>query len=87
MFKKKAVCQSCGMPMSEDPEGGGTNADGTLSSEYCSFCYARGVFTQPDITMEAMREQVKGQMKNVPTILRAHFTRTIPKLKRWNTTA
>lgn len=85
MFKKKAVCQSCGMPMSQDPQGGGTNADGSLSSEYCSYCYQNGAFTQPDITAEAMREQVKEKLKEykIPSILRTHFTRNIPKLKRW----
>jgi hypothetical protein len=35
-------CQSCGMPMSRDPNGGGTNADGSTSLKYCSHCYAGG---------------------------------------------
>ncbi len=25
-------CQSCGMPLSKDPQGGGTEADGSLST-------------------------------------------------------
>ncbi len=86
MFKKKAVCQSCAMPLSQDPEGGGTHADGSKSDTYCSYCYAEGVFTQPSITMEEMREQVKDRLKDqyrIPNILRTHFTRGIPKLKRW----
>ena len=28
-------CQSCGMPLSRDPNGGGTNADGSASAMYC----------------------------------------------------
>ncbi|MBC7771253.1 MAG: hypothetical protein H7210_02040 [Pyrinomonadaceae bacterium] len=29
MFRPKGpACQSCGMPLSKDPRGGGTNADG-----------------------------------------------------------
>ena len=35
----KGKCQSCGMPLKSDPGGGGTNADGTHSDEYCSYCY------------------------------------------------
>ncbi len=29
-------CQSCGMPMSRDEKGGGTNADGSKIAMYCS---------------------------------------------------
>ena len=35
-------CQSCGMPMKKDPEGGGTNADGSKSPDYCSYCFRNG---------------------------------------------
>lgn len=43
-------CQSCGMPINKDPEKGGTNADGSKSGMYCSYCYTNGVFTQPEIS-------------------------------------
>ncbi len=39
------MCESCGMPMKNDPQGGGTNADGTRSENYCSYCWADGRFT------------------------------------------
>ncbi len=39
------MCESCGMPMKNDPQGGGTNADGTRNPNYCSYCYADGKFT------------------------------------------
>ena len=39
-------CQSCGMPMSKDPQHGGTNRDGTKSADYCSYCYVAGEFTK-----------------------------------------
>ncbi len=73
------------MPLSRDPEGGGTNVDGTVSTEYCSFCYKQGAFTEPSITALEMVEKVKEQLKEyrIPSILRTHFTRNIPKLKRW----
>ncbi|WP_224768159.1 zinc ribbon domain-containing protein [Metabacillus idriensis] len=31
-------CQSCGMPLSKDEHGGGTEADGSKSTKYCSRC-------------------------------------------------
>ena len=44
-------CQSCGMPLSD--EVCGTNADGSMNTEYCKYCYADGHFTQV-CTMEQM---------------------------------
>ncbi len=45
MEKQNKMCQSCGMPMSKDPQGGGTNADGSKNIKYCSYCYQNGAFT------------------------------------------
>jgi hypothetical protein len=36
---KRPFCQSCGMPLSRDELGGGTNADGSRSTEYYSHCF------------------------------------------------
>ena len=44
-MKNHKFCQSCGMPLSKDPNGGGTNADGTKNTSYCSYCYQNGSFT------------------------------------------
>ncbi len=41
-------CQSCGMPIKQDPKQGG-KADGTKTDEYCSYCYHDGVFYQSDL--------------------------------------
>ena len=78
-------CQSCGMPMSRDARGGGTNADGSKSPTYCSHCYADGKFTLPDLTVGQMQERVRGKMKEMgfPGFLAGLFTRRIPKLQRW----
>jgi len=78
-------CQSCGMPLKRDAQGGGTQADGTRSLMYCSHCYQDGKFTQPDITMDEMKARVKGKLKEfgIPGILSGVFTRNIPKLVRW----
>jgi hypothetical protein len=43
-------CQSCGMPMVK-PEDFGSNADG-------SFCFQKGKFTEPNLTMEQMIDKV-----------------------------
>jgi hypothetical protein len=86
MFKPKGpYCQSCGMPLSKDAQGGGTEADGTKSSEYCSHCYSAGKFTDPAITVHQMVEKVQGKMKemHIPGFLARKFTRDIPNLKRW----
>jgi hypothetical protein len=82
---KNRQCQSCGMPMSKDENGGGTEANGTRSVLYCSYCYEGGAFTNPDITAEQMVDLVKGKLKEMhfPGFLGPFFTRNIPKLKRW----
>lgn len=80
-------CQSCGMPMSRDEKGGGTNADGSKNGTYCSHCYAGGKFTMPDLTVDQMKERVRGKMKEMgfPRVLSWVFTRKIPNLQRWTT--
>jgi len=79
-------CQSCGMPLKRDQEGGGTNADGTKSRIYCSHCYKDGRFTMPDITAAQMQERVRGKLREhgFPGFIAGFFTRKIPKLRRWN---
>ena len=81
-------CQSCGMPLKKDEKGGGTNADGSKSKMYCSHCYENGKFAMPDITVDQMKEIVKGKLKEfgIPGFLTGFFTKGIPKLERWKTT-
>ena len=59
MNKTFKNCQSCGMPLKKDPQTGGTNADGSKSTMYCSYCYDRGAFKQPDWTADQMQQFVK----------------------------
>jgi len=47
------VCQSCGMPMGTTDDLCGTEANGSLSKDYCKFCYVEGKFVD-DCTMEQM---------------------------------
>ena len=79
-------CQSCSIPMSRDPHGGGTNADGSKSPMYCSHCYAYGRFTLPDISVEQMQSLVRGKLREfgMPAPLGWFFARRVPKLARWN---
>jgi Putative zinc ribbon domain len=85
MEKSNKNCQSCGMPLKRDEKGGGTNADGTKSVMYCSHCYQEGQFTQPNLTVEEMKDRVKMKLKEFgfPGFLAGIFTRNIPQLERW----
>ncbi len=78
-------CQSCGMPLSRDERGGGTNTDGSKSAMYCSHCFEGGRFTFPEITVSEMQERVKGKLKEAgfPGFIAGLLTRKIPKLERW----
>jgi hypothetical protein len=74
------------MPLSKDPRGGGTNADGRQSTEYCSHCYERGAFTQPDITAEEMTALVEGKLRSMhfPGFIARRFAKEVPSLRRWS---
>jgi hypothetical protein len=90
MFKPKGpYCQSCGMPLSKDPAGGGTEANGTKSVEYCSHCYQNGRFTEPDLTAQQMVQKVSAKLREMhfPAFIARRFTREIPDLKRWKVTS
>lgn len=89
MFTPKDPCQSCSMPLSKDPNRGGTHSDGTLSTEYCSFCYQDGAFIEPDITVEMMVNKVDSKLQEmwIPGFMRKWFTNGIPNLKRWSNSA
>ncbi len=90
MFRPKGpACQSCGMPLSRDPLGGGTNADGSRSAEYCSHCYREGVFTQPNITEVEMTTLVEGKLRSMhfPGFLARRFAKEVPTLRRWRNQA
>jgi hypothetical protein len=73
------------MPLSKDEKGGGTEADGRKSAEYCSHCYVMGKYTEPNLTVDQMVEKVQGKMKqmHIPGFVAKSFTKDIPTLKRW----
>jgi hypothetical protein len=85
-MKTKAYknCQSCGMPISKDPEKGATNLDGTKSNLYCSYCYQNGEFTFKG-TMKEMQIFCKQKMREngFSKFIALLFTRCIPILHLW----
>ncbi len=82
--KENKFCQSCGMPMKRDPQGGGTNADGNKNSKYCSYCYQKGEFTFHGTLSEfqdfCKQQMIKGGHSKLLAWL---FTRGMKRLERW----
>lgn len=50
---KGPFCQSCAMPL-ESTEDFGTGTDGFRINDYCRYCYAKGSFTNPGMSLAAM---------------------------------
>jgi hypothetical protein len=73
------------MPLSRDAMGGGTEADGSRSREYCSQCYREGEFTNPDLTAEQMMWNVRGRLMQMklPSPVIEELVDAIPSLGRW----
>ncbi|OIP97748.1 hypothetical protein AUK40_02650 [Candidatus Wirthbacteria bacterium CG2_30_54_11] len=79
------ICQSCGMPMSETVHFG-TEPDGTVSEEYCTYCYQAGRFVDEGIRLpEKIAHNVRLAVSmGMPEIdARELAENTIPTLKRW----
>ena len=75
------------MPMKKDPQGGGTNADGSKNTMYCSYCYQNGAFVGGETTVEEFQNYCKEIMiKNGSSRFMAWlFTRGMKRLARWKT--
>ena len=78
-------CQSCGMPLTADPKGGGTNTDGSVSRDYCSFCFENGGFRNPDMTIDEMKALIIKKLgeKGYPRFIARFFAVGLNRLKRW----
>ncbi|MEN9633310.1 MAG: hypothetical protein RL077_1714 [Verrucomicrobiota bacterium] len=87
-MKRYRDCQSCGHPLSRDPQGGGTEADGTRSSMYCRQCYEAGQFLLPDLSASEMQDRVRADLiaTGFPRLFTGFHTRKIPLLERWQPT-
>jgi len=81
------ICQSCGMPLSSDPQGGGSNADKSISTRYCSFCFRDGKFTDEGITLQQkIDHNVKiavEKMGMTEVQAREMAEQVLPILERW----
>ena len=80
------MCQSCGMPMKRDAQGGGTNADGTKNGRYCSYCFKDGEFVGGETTVGEFRKLCCRKMVEggTPKIVAWLLTRGMKRLERWN---
>ena len=86
---QEKFCESCGMPMGETNEMYGTESNGSKSADYCKYCYDKGAFTNPNLTLE---EQIK---LNIAIMVKdfgfsledatEQCNEGIPNLKRWKT--
>jgi hypothetical protein len=87
MENRAKICQSCGMPLDKDPNGGGTNLDGSKSEKYCSFCFQRGKFTDEGITLKEKIEvniQIAISQLNIPEKEARKMAESVfPNLERW----
>jgi hypothetical protein len=73
------------MPLDKDPQGGGTEQDGTKSKIYCSLCYKDGAFIGADCTVEEMQHIVDEAMQKqgFNWFMRKMALWQIPHLGRW----
>lgn len=89
---KGTLCQSCGIPI-ENNSLWGTNADGTLSTSYCKYCFANGSFLQnysleemiQHCTKIASKPNKNCEIKISSRHTEAHLRELLPQLKRWKT--
>ncbi|MFC1842393.1 zinc ribbon domain-containing protein [Candidatus Dependentiae bacterium] len=81
---ERLFCQSCAMPL-EKEEFFATEKDGAKNKEYCIYCYKSGEFTDPNMTLEKMLENVEYIMKkmHVSQELIDKTKQMIPQMKRW----
>ena len=87
MKEKNQICQSCGMPLDKDPQGGGTNADRSISDKYCSFCFNDGKFLDEGISLlEKIEKNIRIAVSKtgIPESQARELAEgIIPNLERW----
>jgi len=77
------------MPLGK-PEDFGTDVMGFRVNCYCHFCFAKGAFTEPEISMQQMIDRCVAIMAELGIMPRPQaktlMTEVMPKLKRWRAT-
>lgn len=78
------ICQSCGMPITLN-EQLGKNKDGSISNDYCKYCYKDGEFID-NVSMDEyieMCSQYGEQAGMTNEEMKVLCTKLFPTLKRW----
>ena len=82
--KFEKFCQSCMMPLKKG-QNSGSESDRSKSLKYCSYCYVDGKYTDPNASMEKMKQisdnalKEKGWIKPLRWVSLMGFS----KLERW----
>ena len=83
--ERNAICQCCTYPLHNINELG-TNEDGTLSLDYCIYCYKDGKWVDPNYTVQDVVEYTIPFMTS-PSMTaeqaREYLEKLVPTLKRW----
>ena len=85
-YKDMKFCQSCGMPLGPGAARG-TEADGSPSADYCSYCYKDGKFAG-EMTMDEMIDFCAPMMAQANPGMtedqaKVQMHQFFPMLKRW----
>ena len=85
-YKDMTFCQSCGMPLAPGTAHG-TEADGSASPDYCSYCYQDGKFAG-EMTMDEMIDfcapmMAQGNPGMTEDQAKVQMRQFFPMLKRW----
>jgi hypothetical protein len=72
------------MPI-DNPELRGTEWDGSMSYDYCKYCYQKGEFTRPGLTLDEMKSHMMELMdnQNLPDHTIQEGLKRLPHLLRW----
>ena len=83
----QSYCQSCGMPL-VNTEILGTEKDGQVCQDFCTYCYELGAFKQPNVTVNEMIDICVPHLKGegmAEEEARQMLASFLPSLKRWRT--
>ncbi|MGO4816881.1 zinc ribbon domain-containing protein [Flavobacterium sp. W22_SRS_FP1] len=80
----KILCQSCGIPLDTEALKS-TEKNGLKNEEYCKFCYDKGEFTSPNLSLDELKETIEIQMKKLklPDDAIQDALNILPNLNRW----
>lgn len=81
----KTVCQSCGSPILKEMDRGTEKTGGDFTDLYCRRCYRMGSFTEPQMTVDQMKETIRKKMVEMqfPRFLALLMANRVYTLKRW----